>query len=224
MRFSLPDSYYEFFLRNQVLEIEDLLSEQETKDLCEQTEAILLKKLHQKPLEVTSNLEIWQKGKNHWLESPEIKKILFRLQLGEICHFLFKKRPIRLAYSQAFFTGNQQDTFISAPKTLEEISCSDSLLGGALFCLEAPAESEKSTLPNLEMMKKGSVIFFSEKHQIPFPSLFAQKGFKAILLGFGQGSMRYKLEPQDPNTHELKKSGYVFGDLIQEDIAPYLYR
>ncbi len=227
MRFALLDSYFDFFLKHQILQLEGLLSEEETKALSIQIETLLIKHLHQKPLDVASNIEIWKAGKDLWKESSEIKKILFRMQLGEITHFLFKKRPIRLAYSQVVFTGNKQDSLFSSPKTLEEISSIDPIFGGALLCLENSLESEEietSNIPQLKRLKKGNVLFFSGKHPIPFPELFAQKGLKALLLCFAAGNIRYKLEPQDPHTHELKKTGHAFGDLIEEEICPYLYR
>jgi hypothetical protein len=226
MRFSLPNSYSEFFLKHHVLEVEDLLSTQDAMSLSEKTEKHLLDNLHQKPLNITSNSELWKAGKNHWLIDPEIKKILFRLQLGEICHFLFKKRPIRLAYTQAVFTESKQDSPFSTPTVLEEISSSSPLLGGVLLCLSSSENQEEvmPLTPDLKTIKAGRAFFFSKEYPLPFPEIFQQKGLRMLLLAFTPGKVRYKLEPKDTHTHELKKLGYGFGDLIKEDLCPYLYR
>lgn len=227
MRFSLPDSYFEFFCKHQILEIEDLLSEQEVDDLCRHMETVLLKKLFQKPLDLVSNQEFWKAGKDLWKEDPQIKKILFRLQLGELCHFLFKKRPIRLAYAQTFFTGKQQDLVFSKAASLSNISSASPLLGGALFCFSSTQKettSEQPGIPSLLEIQKKRVFFFSPDYPIPFPELFQEKEMRALLLCFAAGNARYKLEPKDPHTHDLKKEGYVFGDSLKEETCPYLYR
>jgi len=225
MRFSLPDSYFEFFLRNQILEIENLMTLQDAETLSQKYEKLLLKHMHQKPLSLASNPELWKAGKDLWKEDPEIKKILFRLQLGELCHILFKQRPIRLAYTQALFTGDKQDSLFSETELLQNISSMGPLLGGVLLCLDTPSEQEKVALvPDLKNLAKGRAFFFSGEYQIPFAELFKQKRLKMILLCFAPGKVRYKLEPKDPHTHELKKSGYGFGDSLPEEICPYLYR
>ncbi len=225
MRFSLPDSYFEFFLRNQILEIENLMTSQDAETLSEKCEELLLKHMHQKPLNITSNLELWKAGKDLWKEDADIKKILFRLQLGELSHILFKQRPIRLAYTQALFTGDKQDSLFDETETLQNISSMGPLLGGVLLCLDTPSEQEAvALLPDLKTLAKGRAFFFSGEYQIPFAELFKQKRLKMILLCFAPGKIRYKLEPKDPHTHELKKSGYAFGDSLPEEICPYLYR
>ena len=225
MRFSLPDSYFEFFLRHQILEIENLMTSQDAETLCEKTEALLLKHLHQKPLNLASNLELWKAGKDLWKEDPEIKKILFRLQLGELSHVLVTQRPIRLAYTQGLFTGDKQDSLFSETENVQNISCMGPLLGGVLLCLDTPSEQEEvQLLPDLKTLAKARAFFFSGEYAIPFAELFKQKRLKMILLCFAPGKIRYKLEPKDPHTHELKKSGYGFGDLLKEEICPYLYR
>ncbi len=226
MRFSLPDSYFDFLLKHQILEIEDLMTAQEAETLCEKTESLLVSRLHQKPLCISSNLELWKAGKNLWKEDPEIKKILFHLQLGEISHFLFKKRPIRLAYTQTFFTENKKDAVFSSSEILNNISCVNPLLGGVLLCLRSSDNQESITplIPDLKATKKGRAFFFSEQYPIPFPELFQQKGLRMILIAFAPGRLRYKLEPKDIHTHDFKKVGYGFGDLIKEELCPYLYR
>jgi hypothetical protein len=225
MRFSLPDSYFEFFLRNQILEIENLMTLQDVETLCKKHEELLLKHMNQKPLNLASNLELWKAGKDLWKEDPEVKKVLFRLQLGEISHILFKQRPIRLACTQALFTGDKQDSLFSETENLQNISSIGPLLGGVLLCLDTPVEQEAlALLPDLKTLAKGRAFFFSGEYQIPFAELFQQKRLKMILLCFAPGKIRYKLEPKDPHTHELKKLGCGFGDSLPEELCPYLYR
>ncbi len=226
MRFSLPDSYSEFFARHQILEIENLMTLQDAETLAIKSEELLLKALHQKPLTLASNLELWKAGKDLWKEDSDIKKILFRLQLGEISHTLFKRRPIRLAYAQTLFTGDKQDSLFSETELLQSISCITPLLGGVLLCLDTPKNQseEIELIPNLKALSKARAFFFSDTYPIPFAELFKHKGLKMLLIAFAPGKIRYKLEPKDLHTHELKKQGYAFGDSLKEEICPYLYR
>ena len=60
-------------------------------------------------------------------------------------------------------------------------------------------------------------------YPIPFPELLKTEGYQGILLAFSPSKLRYKLQPLDVHTHELKKSGYGFGDRLLEEEAPYLY-
>lgn len=226
MRFTLPDSYTEFFSKNQIIELEDILTLPEADLLCSKLEKSLSNALNSKPLTIASNMEMWKAGRTLWEEDPEIKNLLLHLKLGEIAHFLFKKRPIRLAYAQTFFTEQKEDSPFSENTTLGDISSFTPVLGGVFLCLnslDSLEDKEPSLLPDLKMQKKGRAIFFSEKYPIPLLELFKQKGLRYLLLCFIPQAARYKLESKDPNTHLLKKRGYVFGDTLQENTCPYIY-
>lgn len=226
MRFTLPDSYAEFFSKNQIIELEEILTDQEADLLCSKLEIALSKALHEKPLTITSNSDMWKAGRTLWEEDPEIKNVLLHLKLGEIAHFLFKKRPIKLGYAQTFFTELKGDSPFPAKATLTEISSFTPVLGGAFLCLNAQEVleiQEPSLLPDLKVQKKGRAIFFSGEYPLPLEELFKQKGLRYLLLCFIPQTARYKLEPKDLHTHLLKKQGYVFGDTLKEETCPYVY-
>ncbi|MBM3197909.1 MAG: hypothetical protein FJZ58_01465 [Chlamydiae bacterium] len=207
MKLALPDSLWEFFQQHQLLELEDIFSPQDLS---------LLSKSH----ETLDSKSPWSPRRNTWQENPSIKKLLQHSSLGEIAAFLYKKRPIRLAYT--LWLSPMQTPLSLVPKTLSEISCLDPLLGGVLLCLENTTR-EVPPMPDLCKQTAGHALFFSATYPLPFPDLCSLPGQKSLLIALAPAQLRYKLEPQDPSTHLLKKRGYAFGDLVKEDEVPYLY-
>jgi hypothetical protein len=199
MRLSLSDSFKNFYVKNNLLELEKLLSEEEIATL----------------------LKSPQKGENPWKQAPETRKALIKSGIGEVVSFLTKKRQIRLGYTLPLFSS----TLPLFPKSyrLKDISSVDPVLGGALLCLESSNTSLAESLPDFTKQTPGSVIFFGSDYPIPFADIAAQKNFKGLLVCFTPQKARYKFEPLDPYTHLLKKSGYVFGDVLGEEETPYLY-
>lgn len=223
MPFSLPDSHIEFFTKHQILELEELLSSEDSLTLCQIMEDLLKKRLGQRSLESTSNALLWKAGRNLDKEEPRILKILFQLQLGKLSFALFKKRPIRIAYTQTLWTENTNDSLFSSSDTLQSISSIAPLLGAILVCLK-PTDPQDSSLPDPSHQKQGNVFFLSDSYPIDVPKLLAKPGMRAFLIALSPGNTLYKFEPKDPHTHELKKSGYAFGDNLPEEACSYLYR
>jgi hypothetical protein len=223
MPFSLPDSHVDFFTKHQILEIEDLLTLEDADTLCQILEVLLKKKLGQKTLQNTSNALLWKAGRNLEKQDPNILKILSPLQLGKIANSLFKKRPIRIAYTQTLWTEDLKDSLFSSSDTLQNISSVSPLLGAIVLCLKS-TDPEDSALPSLSHLKQGNVFFFSEPYPLDLPKILSKSGIRAFLIALSPGNAMYTIEPKDPHTHELKKSGYGFGDTLPEEVCSYLYR
>lgn len=223
MKFELLDSFHQFFNRHGLIEFEETFSSEDLEQLSLKLQSQLVRSLEGKPLEISSNVELWKAGRDLWLQDPTIQKILTKSQIGAIASFLFKKRPLRLAYTQTLL-NQSSDIPLNQSFTLNDISSMTPILGGAFLCFHSSSTHEdEGLLPDLTKQRTGRIIFFSATQPIDFPSLFAQKGLHCLLLGFAPAKLRYKLQPLDVNTHILKKSGYVFGDYIKEKEAPYLY-
>lgn len=222
MRFSLCEAFSKFFVRHQLIEFAEVLSSEEVDLIEKSTKQGLEKALGSKPLDLASNTDLWMAGRNHYLVDGLMKRALLKSPIGQIAAFLYKKSPIRIAYTQAFFSL-ADDIPIKEPFNLTEISSVDPMLGGALICFNDSEEKPQELLPDLRRHSKGHVIFFSSSCPIPFPDLFKQKGLQCLLIGFAPSRIRYKLQPLDLHTHALKKLGYVFGDSIEEKDSLYLY-
>jgi hypothetical protein len=223
MKFELQDSFHQFFVKHGLIEFEETLPSKDLEILSDKLQAQLSTSLRGKPIEISSNEEIFAAGRDSWSQDPSILKILSKSQIGSIASFLFKKRPLRLAYTQTIF-NQAKDSPFKESFTLNDISSMTPVLGGAIICFHSPSTyEEEGELPDLSKQRTGRIIFFSATQPIDFPALFAQQGLRCLLLCFAPPKVRYKLQPLDVNTHTLKKSGYVFGDLIKEKEAPYLY-
>ncbi len=214
MKFSLSDSFRNFFLKNGLLEIEDILSQEEADTLLQ---------LISEKAPSTLYPELQAAGKDLWKINDEVKKLLIKSRIGEIAGFLFKKRPIRLAFTQTFIPRTSQSLSFTENYSIEDISSVDPVLGGVFICLNNSEETISQELPDFKNQTKGSAIFFSAKYPIPFKDLILQQGLQGILVCFSPVKIRYKLQPLDKTTHFLKKLGYTFGDLIEEKDAPFLY-
>ena len=213
MKLSLSDSFRSFFNKNKILEIEDILPSADIDTLDKITDTLLSKKTKSS----------FAEGRNLWKKNEQHKKVLSSSKAGEIISFLLKKKPVRLAYTQVLTGKADKELPFSEDHTLEDISSADPILGGAILCLRSSTEKNEEDLPDLLKQTEGNIIFFSKDHPIPFPQLLAQEGYQGILIVFAPHKVRYKLQPLDIHTHELKKHGYVFGDLLSQEEAPYLY-
>ena len=222
MRFELSDSFRNFFSKNHLIEFEEILSSDEADLLSTKIETLLTSSLGSVPFKCASNKELWAAGRDQWKQDTEIKKILLKSRIGEIASFLFKKKQIRMAYTQSLVTGSLRDSPFTESHTLEEISSMTPILGGVFLSLSPSEETEEELLPDLRKQKKGRAMFFSSTLPIPFPELFQKQGQKTLLVCFTEARVRYKMQPLDVHTHTLKKCGYTFGDLILEAEAPYL--
>lgn len=224
MKFEFEDSFFRFFREHGIIEFQEMLSSDRLAELSLAIEESLQSGLKNKPRDLATDEELRTIGRDPWLRNPKILKILLKSQIGSLASFLFKKKPIRLAYMQALFSS-KGDAPLKESASLESIASMTPILGGALICLQSPVtRSEEHSVPTLSDPRTGRILFFSAQTPIDFEALTKVPSLHTVLLCFCEGKVRYTLQPRDPHTHELKKSGYVFGDLIGEQHAPYLYR
>jgi hypothetical protein len=223
MRFSLSEAFSKFFFEHKIIEIAEVFSSEEIDQITQKIEKSFSFGLGKKPIEICSNEELWKVGRNPHLIERNLLEILFKSPVGQIAAFLYKKNAIRIGYTQAIFSL-KTDNFFSKNYSLEEISSVDPILGGALLSFESSKEAPSKLMPDLKKQSKGNAFFFSKDYEIPFPHLLQEQGQKSLLLCFTPAKTRYKLQPLDLHTHTLKKSSYVFGDLIEEKDCPFLHR
>ena len=206
MKFSLSETLKKFFGEHGLLELEGIL---ETEQLA--------------PL--GTSLLSTVSGRNSWKKDPSLKKLLHKIEAGKLFSSLVRKTPIRIAYTQVITKKHLAELPEGTP-SLEEMSSIFPILGGALLCTRAPtfSKEEEQKLPNLLEQTPGSVIFLSKDAPLPLKELATQENYLGLLVVFGPGSLRYKLSPLDPRTHDLKRIGLAFGDLVPEGEAPSIHR
>lgn len=90
--------------------------------------------------------------------------------------------------------------------TLEEISSFSEVVGGLLLNLTGEGTETMDLLPK----QLGSATCLSTEMEIDFPAITQPY----LLLVFAKESARYRKTETDPHTHEGKKMGYGFGDIL----------
>lgn len=127
-------------------------------------------------------------------ENPPLLKALQTSRLGQVGAGLFRKQRLRIVFSQygPYFEGTLP---------IEEISSMSETCGGCIIDLQS-----------------GSTTFYHAQHPIDFSSLATPY----LLIVLATDKARYKYQESDPFTHQLKKLGYGFGDLITDDTHPLI--
>ena len=131
-----------------------------------------------------------------WRKNPQIKKITLSSKFAEIAASLAKKNSLRLAYDERL------PAHFQAPHPLGETTCLKHLSISLLLILSGE--------------KAGNGIFF-------LPDVYVPSADDAFLITYCEPRTMYLLDKSDPHVHDLKKLGYVFGDLLRSETHPILY-
>jgi len=108
--------------------------------------------------------------------------------------------------------------------TLEDMSCIQGVLCGAIFCLSQPAEQEELPASTLFSTKVGNGVYFSPQMQIPFNELIDREGYTYLMVVYTKASAVYYFQEKDPHVHDFKHWGYNFGDRLSDRLNPLVYQ
>jgi hypothetical protein len=97
----------------------------------------------------------------------------------------------------------QYGPFFEGALPIEQITSMTETFGGCILDLQT-----------------GEATFYSPQ----FPIDFATLQMPYLFIVFATDKARYQLRDTDPCTHELKKFGYGFGDLITEETHPLIVK
>ena len=117
-----------------------------------------------------------------------------RRPLAEVAAELTGVRPLRLGWTKRVTAGELN---------LKEMGSVQGIVAGAII---------KSS---------GEAIFFSAEHSF---SLAKEDDRSYLLIAYAGPRAVYVFNEHDPDTHLLKRQGYVFGDRLREEIHPTLTR
>jgi hypothetical protein len=221
MRFALNSDHRDFYAKQGMIEFEDLLSIDAVEKLQQEIDSTLCARLRIPPsrLHDQSSLSLYESGFDLWRASNTIKRTLFKTTLSEIASQLFQAQIFRIGFDQYLCTANPPP--FSTSLSLNGFSCAHPLLGGLLLRLSEPtSESSTQLIPS----KAGSGVFFSPDKIISWKELFSQPDLRMILIAYAPKKTFYRLEKNDPHTHRWKGLGYVFGDLLKDNLHPIIYR
>ncbi len=223
MLHTLRNQHFNFFYQKGFLELEDLLTEEESALLRQEISRVLALRNGVKEDEVeklSPALRI-KKGRDLWRDSPFLSSLIHKKTLGSFASALTKKFPLRFAFDQ--WVGN--GFFSSEPATLERMSSIQGLACGLLFNLgsplndpsQPPSEEKKGYLfPSLP--RNGS--YLHPTHPIDYRS--HEKG-SFYLLVYSQAKAMYAPNPKDPCNNQLKQLGYTSGDSLKDCDHPIVF-
>ncbi len=168
-----------------------------------------------------SVIETWAKSKakgaNLRKQDPAIDAILMRPLFAKMAASLVRQARIRLLFDQVFTKGAIPKVF-ETPRALQEISCFQDTLIGALFPISFGAADP---LPPPFSNTLRNIVFLKLDYPIDWKPLFSPH--RHVLLTFGSQRSVYILNETDPYTHEFKKYGYVFGDAPKQEDCPLFH-
>lgn len=229
MKFATNSDHRDFFRKNGRIEFEDLADLSTLplslikKNICQRL-AVPEQKFDYLPFE-----KLFSAGRDLWRNEPALKKLVLNPSFAQIVSELVEQKPIRIGYDQFFSKkpplissgSDHYEDFISQPRTLEEISSLQGVLGGLFLCLASRKVPEASSF---FPAKEGHGVFFKADLPIPFPELanFPESSF--LLIAYAKASTVYCMKPTDPLTASLKKAGYEYGDKLTDQLNPVLYR
>lgn len=225
MKLAIDNVQRQYFRKNHAIEFE-LLSPLQLDELNHGIEQAL------GPSAGESADKTFAAGRDLWRRNELVKKYVTNRSLAEIASELIEYKPLRLAFDQfypslsktsPFLQKGLYKQFLQQPRSLKEISSIQGLLCGLVICLSGePGEENKpvTIFPSIP----GNGTFFSVDAVLDFQELLQEQAHRYLMVAYTHATSIYVLEENDPQTHELKRLGYVFGDKLSDRDHPLVYR
>lgn len=241
IKFALAKEHRLYFEKNQMLEVEGVLTPLQIQQLKFAIERSVAQAafLNESLKKLPAAAKPFMAGRDLWRNDNLIKKIVFDRDLAKIAADLMGVRFLRLGYDQYFPNPAQgsgltlqnsspspYEEFLKVPATLEEISCIQGMECGLMICLGSNEQSadQPSPLESPFALKAGNIVYFSAQKVIDFSQLLNRSGQDFLMIGYAAKTALYFTNESDPHFHALKPLGYVFGDRLNDQIHPVVYR
>jgi hypothetical protein len=235
MRHTISSEHLDYFQKLNLIEFEELLTEDQLKKLDGAIDAALLQRLNISPtlMERQTATQLFTAGRDLWRSHEAIRKIVTAPRLAKIASELTRKRIVRLGYDQFFpyvkpFSNLiaagpyvdllNQTTTIGAVSSLQGITC------GVMLCLQCGEEIERAVGSDIFATTPGHGVFFNTEALIDFSQLFQRPNAKYLMLVFTQQAAVYLFNKNDPNNSSLRQIGYSYSDKLKDKLNPILYR
>lgn len=218
MRFKVAGAHREFFQKNGYIEFESVLKPADITLLASHADQVLQKRIAGQ-IEFRSPDELYGCGRDVWRSDTALSKQILSHSLANLAADLFKKPILHLAFDQLLRTTNQPGFPHLLPSSLQSTSSIQPLAGAVLIHLSGSPLASEFIPSSLE-----NVIFFSPDVEIPWEIFFQLSHQSYLLIAYAPPEAIYVLEKKDPQTHALKKLGYVFGDRLQNAYHPIVSR
>jgi len=235
MRYCIDHEETNCFERNGFVLLKELLSPKKIQKLLSSFHNIFQEQkdsIESQKREAREGIDTSFYGRDVAIQSPEVRKILFSKEIGQIaCHLSLKKK---LRYGGDWlWQGNHMPWIMGAEdSTLSSSFCINPIVLACLIALtdlnqgESHVEGKESPNESLYLPEKaGDALYFSSNLNFPWLSLQKKEtNQKFLLFVYAEEGVAYMLNPLDPHTHYLKRLGYVFGDRLKETTHPHIVR
>lgn len=239
MKFATAKEHRDFFNKNRTIEFEGLLTDQMAAGMSLEVENVLASRLKcsEETLQTISSEKLFLNGRNLWVGSEILKKGEMQQKFGQLAYEFFEQKPIRFGYDQYWPSyhpsvlkeEHRYQDFLTHPHTLAEMSAIQSVIGGLMLALpktHAPVQSEQTgDLPSsIFPSKAGSGVFFAPDVPLDFTNLQNDPQLHYLLIVYIIDTSVYILNRNDPLLHDFKNMGYVFGDRLNDQFNPIIFR
>lgn len=202
MRYTTTSQQLSYFQRESHIDLKDLFTEEEIKNLKNLLDETLAKHKAASP---THRLLA---GHDLQRENPAIYKALQPSRLGQVASQLFNKKKLLIALTQYYLAYGE------TVATASDISSYTEICGCMLMNLSDQPLPDLPYLP----VEHGDVVFYKEN----FPIEFTNLDLPILLVVFATDKSRYRQNEKDPHKNHPKKLGLGAGDRLTTDTHPLI--
>lgn len=243
MKFSTAKGHRDFFQKHGWIEFEEFFAYQQlaelnlaiNKELAERTGDL------EEKVPFLSSEKIFLQGHDLWRGNDSIKKFVVQPRLVDVVEELIEKKPLRLGCDQIFppcqealfaqESSQIYSKFLKQAETLQAVSCYQGIACGVMIALseegDKGSEGDQGTSlegANIFPNQPGNVLLFQPNIPVNWSYPFHSLKRRYLLIIYTFANAYYKLEPNDPHTHLLKRLGYVFNDKLSDKLNPIVFR
>lgn len=229
MHFTVIREHREFFRKHHWIECDGVISQTELNRVSEAVPGVLAERLKASvPSNDTFENKDFALGHDLWRDATSLKKIILNRNLAEIAGGLIEEKPLRFGYDTLFPAvlnkNNAYESFLKTTPTLQEMSCIQGVLCGAMICISGTQKQGEEALPSTIFSRTpGNVVFIAPDWPLPLHEIYQNPGFVYLLIVYVKDKAIYISQPGDPHLHDFKRLGYNFGDRLKEPLHPIVY-
>lgn len=226
MKFAVDSAHRDFFKNNLAIEFQEFFTAAQIQHVREQLMSTLRQRLKEKGVafDKATAEQLYISGRDLWRSNADLRKFVTQSKLADIAADLLEERQIRLGYDQYIpllppqlenLADSAYQRLLRSEMTLNSASCIQGILCGVMIALQDEPETQSPIFP----ARAGDVVYFDASAPLVY-----SEGCEALMIVYTRAKALYVLQPNDPNTHDFKKHGYVFGDNLKDNLNPNLKR
>ena len=218
MRFKITGDHRKVLEKQKFIEFEDVFTLEDIEKASSHVDQVLGKRAKQL-IDTQSCEQLYREGRDLWRDDPVLENFICNRGLAQLTSQLFQQNTLYLAFDQALRTTLRPGYAGADTATLQEKSCIQPLVGAVLIKLSGESHP-LSMLPK----KRENAVLIAPNLIMPWEIFFQDPKSSYLMIAYAPAKALYVCEKKDPNLHFLKKLGYGFGDNLNTDFHPLLYK